>query len=162
MSSRSKRNKSGGQSQSNPAQQSGNQSQQQSELVAMQAEYRGPLPHPDMLERYEQVHPGTAERIIQRFEKEAEHRQSIEREVVAAQISRDKAEVGEIRRGQVFAFIIGAVGLLVGGAVSLFSETDAGAYAGAGIGGATLVGLVTAFIVGRKAKPPEQTEQTKK
>jgi len=133
--------------------------QSQAELVAMQAEYRGPLPHPEMLARYEQTHPGTAERIIQRFEKEAEHRQAIERQIVAAQIEREKAEVGEIRRGQIFALVVGVVGLVVGGAVSLFSRSEAGAYAGAGIGGATLVGLVTSFILGRKAKPPDEPEQ---
>lgn len=124
----------------------------------MQSEYRGPLPHPDMLERYEQIMPGSAERIIARFEKEGEHRHDLERQIVSSQVDREKSEVPEIRRGQIFAFVLGIVGLLVGGTVCLFSESEAGAYAGAAIGGVTLVGLVTAFIVGRKSKPAEPSE----
>jgi len=103
-----------------------------------------------MLARYEQIHPGTAERIIQRFELESEHRHALERQVVQSQIDRQEAEVVEIRRGQWFAFILGGIGLLVGGAVAGFSQTKAGAYAGGAIGGVTLVGLVTAFIAGRR------------
>ena len=34
------------------------------DLVAMRAQYRGPLPPPEMLERYNQVLPGTGARII--------------------------------------------------------------------------------------------------
>lgn len=37
-------------------------------------QYSGPLPHPDALERYEQIVPGAAERIISMAEKEMEHR----------------------------------------------------------------------------------------
>lgn len=123
-------------------------------VMAMQAEYHvGPLPHPDTLERYEQIHRGTAERILHRFELEAEHRHAMEHKIVDAQISRQNAEGDEIKRGQWFALIIGTVGLAVGGAVAILSKTDAGAYAGGAIGGVTLVGLVTAFIVGRKTKP---------
>ncbi len=125
----------------------------------MQAEYRGPLPPPDMLERYEQIHHGTAERIIKRFEQEAEHRHTLERRIVEAQIDRDKSDVAEIQRGQLYAFVLGALGLLVGGAVALFSKTDAGAYAGAAIGGVTLVGLVTAFIVGHKTKSADDAKE---
>lgn len=143
-----------------PSRPPGKSTQHHRELVATQVEYRGPLPHPDILDRYEQIHPGTAERIIRQFEGEAQHRHAMEREILSAQIAHEQAEVGEIRRGQIFAFLLGAIGLLVGGAVSLFSRSDAGAYAGAGIGGATLVGLVTAFIVGRKVSPSGQAEQS--
>lgn len=37
-------------------------------------QYSGPLPHPEALERYEQIVPGAAERIISMAEKEMEHR----------------------------------------------------------------------------------------
>ena len=130
------------------------------ELVAMHAEYSGPLPHPEILQAYEQVHPGIAERIVQRFEKESDHRQAIELKVVDAQINRDNADVSEVKRGQLFAFVLGAMGLLVGGAVALYGPTDAHAYAGAGIGGVTLVGLVTAFIVGRRNTQPSNSKST--
>ena len=161
MSSRNKRN-SDRDVAKQPASPSVSNSDDQTEpggIVARQETYSGPLPHPDMLARYEQIHPGTAERIIQRFENEATHRQTLERQVIDAQIERQNAEIAEIRRGQWFAFVLGAIGLLVGSAVAGFSQTNAGAYAGGAIGGVTLVGLVTAFIAGRRGDQRPTTPQ---
>lgn len=39
-----------------------------------QQHYSGPLPHPEALERYNQIVPGAAERIIKMAEKEMDHR----------------------------------------------------------------------------------------
>lgn len=39
----------------------------------------GPLPHPDLLRKYEEALPGLAERIVAESEKEAEHRRATER-----------------------------------------------------------------------------------
>ena len=42
-------------------------------LVSMSQEiYAGPLPHPDTLARYEQILPGSAERVFLAFEKQTE------------------------------------------------------------------------------------------
>lgn len=40
--------------------------------------FSGPIPHPEILEGYESVCPGSAEKIINHFVKEQEHRHGIE------------------------------------------------------------------------------------
>lgn len=44
--------------------------------------HSGPLPHPELLQQYEQVQPGFAERIVSMTEKEGEHRRDINRTFV--------------------------------------------------------------------------------
>ena len=44
--------------------------------------YEGPLPPPRILEGYEQILPGAAERIFARFEKQSDHRMHLERVTV--------------------------------------------------------------------------------
>lgn len=108
-----------------------------------------------MLERYEHIHPGTAERIIQRFEREADHRQAMEHKIVDAQIAHQRSEMAALRAGQRFAFAIAVIGLAVAGFGVLRASSTGHAWAAASIGGASLVALVGAFIYGRKQKPPQ-------
>lgn len=51
-------------------------------LVQSNISHSGPLPDPDTLQRYEQVLPGLAERILVMAEKQSEQRQGLERAVV--------------------------------------------------------------------------------
>src|SRR4030095_4782065 len=46
------------------------------------AKFEGPLPHPDLLEKYETIVPGGAERIFARFEKQSDHRMQLEANVI--------------------------------------------------------------------------------
>ncbi len=48
--------------------------------------YSSNLPHPDHLDRYEKLYPGAAEIVFKRFEQQGLHRQSLEKEVVPAQL----------------------------------------------------------------------------
>lgn len=50
--------------------------------VEAQYFHAGPLPDPQSLQRYDDIVPGAAERIIVLAEKQASHRQKIERRVV--------------------------------------------------------------------------------
>jgi len=167
MSNRSKRNKRNLPVSSKPhpevVEKTSSQSEQHSGsggAVEVQAEFhQGPLPHPQVLEQYERIHPGTAERILKQFEKQTEHRQAIELRVVEAQLERDKDEVVEIRRGQIFALIICLVAFTAATLIAILNPTTEGAVAGGSIGGVTLVGLVTAFIVGRK-KPSSNKKES--
>lgn len=43
-------------------------------IQVQQEHYSGPLPHPEALARYDEIVPGSAERIIRMAEKEMEHR----------------------------------------------------------------------------------------
>lgn len=49
------------------------------------ASFQGPLPPPSYLERYEQICPGAAERIIRCMEREQEHRHTWERRALSGE-----------------------------------------------------------------------------
>lgn len=69
-----------------------------------------------MLQQYNQIFPGCAERIVQMAESQASHRQDLERTVIHGNI---RAE----RLGQIFAFII-AMSAIVGGVVLIMFGRD--------------------------------------
>lgn len=54
--------------------------------VAMMAQYSGPIPPPEFLRQYESVVPGAADRIMRTFERQMEHRQSLESRVIDSDI----------------------------------------------------------------------------
>ena len=119
-------------------------------VMAVFSEYRGQLPPPEMLREYEAILPGITERLLAEVERQTRHRQELEREVTRVNVEIGRTDTRYRGRGQVFAFVLGTVGLVSGSAVVMVTGTAAGATAGAAIGGATLVSIVTAFIVGRR------------
>lgn len=128
----------------------------------MQAEFRGPLPPPDVLQRYEEIHPGTAERILQQFERETQHRHIMEQKVVDAQLETQRAEIPAFQRGQVFGLVIALSGISAGTLCVILAPTAGHAWAGAGIAGGSLATLVGVFIYGRRVKVAEEAEEQKK
>ncbi len=99
------------------------------------------MPHPTELEGYERLVPGAAERILLMAEADAKHQRNIESSALLAAES-------EVKRGQYFAFFMGLAAL--GAAISAL-KMGSPAVAGV-IGGTTVVGLVSVFIIGRFAK----------
>lgn len=91
------------------------QKQQRAALIAQMEQWSGPLPPPAVLEKFNQIVPGSAARILKMAEKEQQHRVSYEREGLTA-------TAGEARRGQYLgaaisgAAIVGAVVAAVMGA----------------------------------------------
>lgn len=63
----------------------------------IQGEFSGPIPPPSIIEGYERVLPGSADRIITMAEKQSEHRQKMEEKMISAE-SRDSL------LGVIFAF----------------------------------------------------------
>jgi len=120
-------------------------------LVASSASFSGPLPPPALLQQYNQVFPGAAERIVAMAEREAAHRQSLETGVVASQIADNKNRFAEARFGQICALLITLGGMLVGAYTALHGHEVAGSILG--VGG--IGGIVTTFILGR----PKQERQ---
>ena len=55
---------------------------------------------PEAFQRYEEILPGAAERILKMAEKQAEHRQRLEEKIV-------NAEIRDARLGLIFGFLIG-------------------------------------------------------
>jgi uncharacterized membrane protein len=70
----------------------------------VEAEHRGPLPPPEMLNDYNNVLPGLAERIVRMAESEQKHMHQVQRWYVASHFT-----------GQAAAFLIALAGLVVGG-----------------------------------------------
>lgn len=70
--------------------------------------FSGPLPHPDIMEHYERIVPGSADRIIRKFESQTEHRQRMENRFVWAETIRS---VGGLIGGFVIAITTIAGGL---------------------------------------------------
>jgi hypothetical protein len=52
--------------------------------------FSGPLPHPEDLAKYEQVLPGSADRIISMAEQQAEHRRNLEKSVILSNVALQK------------------------------------------------------------------------
>ena len=50
--------------------------------------FSGPLPHPKIIEQYNNIVSGSADRIIRKFESQTEHRQKIENRFVWAETIR--------------------------------------------------------------------------
>ncbi|MDE2188438.1 MAG: DUF2335 domain-containing protein [Patescibacteria group bacterium] len=112
--------------------------------------FSGPLPHPDLLKKFEEVVPGSAERIIKMAEEQSLHRKELESKVIDSNISRSKW-------GQILGFIIAIAGLIVACLVAIYGNAIAGGIIGVG----TLASLVSVFMYGSKIRNSEENEEKK-
>lgn len=83
----------------------GQQLQQQSQRIEVREQWSGPLPPPAALERFNQIVPNGAERIVAMAEKEQSHRIEYEKVGLAATIK-------EVRLGQVLGALISLAAVL--------------------------------------------------
>ncbi len=110
----------------------------------IQSEFSGPIPPPSIIKGYEDVLPGTAERIVVMAENQARHRQDMERIMI-------EAEARDSLLGVLFAFILG-VGCLVTSAVIVISVPDkAGAISSAMVGVTGIASIIVGFIKGTRS-----------
>lgn len=118
--------------------------------ASLKAEFLGPLPSPETLERFEKLVPGSAARIIALAESQTKHRQDLERTVI--QGNERRANNG-LQAGFVIAMtaMVGAVILGLCGQPWL---------AGVFVGG-TLLSLVSVFVTGTKSQRQEREEKAK-
>lgn len=107
--------------------------------TTVSASYAGLLPPPAMLEYYARILPGGVEWIIKTAESQIAHRQALETKKLESDIQREKT-------GQVFAFVITLVVILVGGTVIYVGRSTAGGFA---LIIAALASLAGVFIYGR-------------
>ena len=89
------------------------------QLRVSQLSFSGPLPPPAALEAYERIQKGAADRIITMAERQAGHRQSLEKTVVET-LARNE------RFGMWFAFILTAVLMIIGGILLAVGKSIAG------------------------------------
>ena len=75
--------------------------------------FQGPLPPPELMERYNQIVPGAAERILGLFESQVQHRQALEKAVI-------QSDVGDSRLGLYLGFFVSVV-VVIGGVICVLS-----------------------------------------
>ena len=131
----------------------------QSSRVLIQASWRGPLPPPDILRRYDELLPGAAERILVMSENAQQHEINLEREASDRENKvlelADKVvsnDASQSRRGQWFAFVIALLGIVIG---ALLIAIDKAGF-GLAVIFTPLAGLVGVFVYGTQARSAER------
>jgi uncharacterized membrane protein len=113
-----------------------------------QSSFSGPLPPPDILQRYDLIVPGAAARILKMAEDQALHRRSLERTVIE----------GGSRRANMGLWLGFILSIVVLGLSAALIFTDHG-IAGTVIGSIDLVSLATVFVIGRVDQRRERAEK---
>ncbi len=106
--------------------------------IFYQESFAGPIAHPRHLAAYEQILPGSAERIMRMAEKAQEHNAAMERKLV-------DAEIADTRRGMLFGFVALLILLALATMFGLMGQpVMAGLFLTA-----TLLSAVPVFVNGR-------------
>jgi uncharacterized membrane protein len=92
------------------------------------------LPPPEYLQAIEQIVPGSAKRLLEVFEEETIHRRMLEDQEIAFRF-----------RGQIFGFIVCLAAFGVAGFAAYLQEP----WIGSIVGGTTIIGIVSIFVLGR-------------
>ena len=111
--------------------------------------FSGPLPHPDDLAKYEQVLSGAADRIISMAERQAAHRQSLEKAVILSNVAIQKWGLGS-------AFVLALIA--IGGGIWLSLKGLSGVGLTAII--SALASLVGVFIYGKSEQKKELKDKS--
>lgn len=120
------------------------------QIAQFQATFSGPLPPPAIIEKYDAVLPGAADRILKMAESQSAHRHELERTVI-------KQNGLKSLLGQVFGLII-AMTVICGGFWMI--------YLGKSILGLSLVigsltALAAVFVIGRAKQGSERAQKQK-
>lgn len=119
----------------NPAKDQLKGTDQKGAVVVHSQQWSGPLPPPAVLEQYNAVHPGLAERIVSSMEIEQQHRHSMERQLL-------ETHRRVYTRGQYFAATVALVSLGAALVLGLYGQgTAAIAFVTVGLGQTVLAFL---------------------
>lgn len=119
------------------------------QITASAAHFSGPIPPPEILVKYNEALPGAAERIIAMAENQSQHRQSLEKAVIAANCSTQKT-------GPIYGFVICMTAIL--GGVYLIHDGKSAQGLTAII--SALSALVLVFVVGKWKQEKELSEKS--
>lgn len=110
-------------------------------LIKREESFSGPLPHPEHFKKYNQIVPGSANRLLKMTEDDLKHIHTIQ----ISQMSIEKiATIGGLIAGWTIAVIA-----LVGSGYLILENHD---IAGTVLGTGTLTTLVGVFVYGRKSQ----------
>ena len=111
---------------------------EEAEIVTRASSWSGPLPSPSSLREFEEIVPGSADRLITMVEKQGNHRMEIEKKVVDGESKR--AWVDLVARHS-----ITLVGILASILLVVFGYTPAGVI----LTGLTTLFAVITFLIGK-------------
>ncbi|ERO40943.1 DUF2335 domain-containing protein [Lactiplantibacillus plantarum] len=117
--------------------------------IARSQVFSGPLPPPQQLKEYNDVLPGAADRILKMAERQSEHRQKMEGQVV-------ESNTKNSRLGVIFAFLLGA--MIIGGGIYLAAI---GHPYGTWFSLGGVVSLVGVFVYGTRSSQKERVKKDK-
>lgn len=109
-------------------------------MVIRSETFSGPIPPPEALEKYEQIQPGAADRILKMAEKQMEHRMSLENRVIGGQVQQGK-------RGQIFGFVLVFVCVAVAIFFAVYLQMNGFAATFLCV---TMVTVVALFVTGKR------------
>ncbi|MBO0935463.1 DUF2335 domain-containing protein [Fibrella sp. HMF5335] len=121
--------------------------QNQGISVEQRSVFLGPLPHPDILARYEEIQPGLANRIVLMSETEGMHRRETDKTIVRRQF-------GQARLGTILGFTT----TVIVSALSAYCVYMGNSTAAATIACGVLASLAFVFVRGQRAKNDKESE----
>lgn len=108
--------------------------------------FQGPLPHPEILAKYDSILPGAAERILVMAEKEQNHRINSDEKII-------KGQIKQFSIGQILGFILCILALLLSG---FFAFLKMAVLAGSTLT-VTIVSLAVIFVLRQKPDTKSQS-----
>ncbi len=120
-------------------------------MQSVEYSYSGPLPHPEILRQYNEIIPGSAERIFSQFESQSAHRRTLEMKVISSNAFSQ-------RFGSISALLIGLVSISGG----LFLVHEGKSLEGLGAVITPVAGLVAAYIYKRRSQDDEREAKREK
>lgn len=115
--------------------------------------YDGATPHPEIVDRYNQINPGMGNRLMETIMAIADRQSRVQEKIADAAIAESEGNSERASRGQWIAGGIVAFGMVISLAVLFVTENG---YATAACMGAVLVGSFVAAMMGRRV--PEKSE----
>lgn len=120
----------------------------------VQSEFSGPIPPPSIIEGYERILPGSADRIIAMAEKQSLHRQKMEDIMI-------KSESRDSFLGVVFAFLLG-IGCIIAAVIMVFLVPEGVSTVAGALLGVTGIGSITSsFILSTRRIVLKKKEESK-
>ena len=119
-------------------------------IQAEMHQWSGPLPQPEALERYNQILPGAAERILSMAETQHEHRLTIETNVIDSGVAAQKL-------GTILGFVI-VMTVVIGGMFLIFEGKST---AGLAAVISSLTALVGVFVYSKREQQKDLANKTK-
>lgn len=107
--------------------------------VIKEIQFSGPVPPPNILNGYEKILPGAADRILTMAETQSKHRQSMDRKMI-------ESEARDSLLGILFGFCLGA-GCIIAAIIMVFVYPEAaGVISGAVLGAAGVTSIAVTSI----------------